>query len=204
MKAIILVDIQNDFLPGGALAVEHGDQIIPVVNKLIPKFDLVVATQDWHPANHQSFASNHPGSSVGQLIDLHGLPQVLWPDHCIQHSRGAEFSRDLETSSIAKVFRKGSDPKVDSYSGFFDNDKRNDTGLTDYLKEKEVDQVFIVGLATDYCVKYTAIDSVAQGFNTRVILDAVRAVNLNPDDEVKALDEMTASGVNIIESNEIL
>ncbi len=203
MRALILVDIQNDFLPGGALAVDQGDQIIPIVNQLIPKFDLVVATQDWHPKNHESFASNHPDGRIGQIIDLHGLDQVLWPDHCIQGTRGAEFARDLKLTEALKVFRKGTDPTVDSYSGFFDNDHRNDTGLSAFLNEKKISQVFVVGLATDYCVKFTALDAVNLGFNTSVVTDAVRAVNLAPDDKDVALNEMEASGITLITSSQV-
>jgi nicotinamidase/pyrazinamidase len=203
MKALLLVDIQNDFLPGGALAVNEGNTIIPIVNQLVTKFDLVVATQDWHPTNHESFASNHSGGQVGQVIDLHGLTQVLWPDHCIQNTRGAEFSSELDTETVQKIFRKGTDPTVDSYSGFYDNDHRNDTGLGTYLREKEVDQLYVVGLATDYCVKFTALDAAALGFETTVITDAVRAVNLDPNDGNKALQEMKQSGVRLLQSNEI-
>lgn len=203
MRALIIVDIQNDFLPGGALAVREGDQIIPIVNKLIPKFDVVIATQDWHPANHGSFASNHPGKKPGQVVDLHGLQQVLWPDHCIQNSEGAKFSADLKTNKIHQVFRKGTDPKIDSYSGFYDNGKKKDTGLNDYLKSKEINEVFIVGLATDYCVKFTAIDAVESGFNTTVISDATRAVNLQKDDGANALKEMIHQGVHVIDSSSI-
>ena len=203
MKALLIVDIQNDFLPGGALAVNQGNLIIPMVNQLVSKFDLVVATQDWHPANHESFASNHAGGQVGQVIDLHGLSQVLWPDHCIQDTRGAEFSSELDAKNIQEIFRKGTDPTVDSYSGFYDNNHRKDTGLATYLGEKQVDQLYVVGLATDYCVKFTALDAAALGFETTVITDAVRAVNLDPDDGSKALEEMQQSGVRLLKSNEI-
>jgi nicotinamidase/pyrazinamidase len=204
MKALIIVDIQNDFLPGGALAVDQGDEIIPIVNRLIPNFDLVIATQDWHPADHGSFASNHSGKKPGDSIVLHGLPQILWPDHCIQNSPGAEFNPKLRTDLITKIFRKGTDKTVDSYSGFFDNGKKLDTGLNDYLKNVKVTQVFIVGLATDYCVKFTAIDAVESGFETTVIADATRAVNLQKGDYEKALDEMRTKGVRVALSNSIL
>lgn len=204
MKALIVVDIQNDFLPGGALAVSEGDQIIPIVNKLMRHFKLIVATQDWHPANHESFASNHRQARIGEVIDLHGLSQVLWPDHCIQNTWGAEFANDLDTPLIKKIFHKGADPMVDSYSGFFDNGKKNDTGLDSYLKSQKVEQVFIAGLATDYCVKFTALDAAALGFNTTVVSDAVKAVNLDPYDEEKAFNEMTHAGVRVASSNEIV
>lgn len=204
MKAMIMVDIQNDFLPGGALAVKEGDQIIPIVNSLIPHFELVIATQDWHPANHGSFASNHEGMAPGEFITLHGLSQVLWPDHCIQNSIGSDFSKDLDTSKIHKVFQKGTDPNIDSYSGFFDNGKKKDTGLRNYLLAQNANEVFVVGLATDYCVKFTAIDAFESGFKTTLIADATRAVNLQPEDGNNALQEMQEKGINIITSSEYL
>ncbi len=200
MTALILVDIQNDFLPGGALAVGDGNTILPVVNALIPGYTLVVATQDWHPPGHHSFASNHPTKQVGDIIELKGLKQVLWPDHCVQQTEGADFSNQLNTDVIAKVFRKGTDPQIDSYSGFYDNGHLKATGMGDYLKLEGVNQVHVVGLATDYCVKYTALDAIALGFSTTVIIDAVRAVNLNPTDEQKAMEEMENAGVSLINS----
>ena len=203
MRALIVVDVQNDFLPGGSLAVPAGDTIIPIINRLLPLFDLAVATQDWHPAQHESFASNNPKGRIGEVVDLHGLPQVLWPDHCIQHSWGSDFSVSLDLQSINKVFRKGTDPTVDSYSGFFDNGKKQDTGLSAYLKSKGVDQVYLVGLATDYCVKYTALDAVELGFETTVIADAVKAVNLQSTDQENAINEMIEAGVHIKTSNEL-
>lgn len=204
MKALIIVDIQNDFLPGGALAVQHGDRIIPIVNRLIPEFELVIATQDWHPANHGSFASNHPGKKPGDTIDLFGLKQILWPDHCVQNSFGASLSEKLDTGSITRVFQKGTDPSIDSYSGFFDNGKKKDTGVNQFLKTKEVDVVYIAGLATDYCVKYTAMDAAELGFQTYVISDATRAVNLHEDDGKNALKEMHEKRISIVDSGSIL
>lgn len=204
MKAIIVVDIQNDFLPGGALAVQEGDQIIPIVNKLMKKFDLVVATQDWHPQEHGSFASNHKHMNPGDHIMLYGLDQILWPDHCVQQSSGADFSNDLDVSTINNIFRKGTDILIDSYSGFFDNGKKKETGLDNYLKSKGVEMVFVVGLATDYCVKYTAIDAAELGYRTFVIPDATKAVNLQDGDFEKAIEEMKSKGVGVINSVEIL
>lgn len=198
MKALILVDIQNDFCPGGNLAVKDGDQIIPLINKLQDKYDVIVATQDFHPANHKSFASNNPGKAVGSLGELGGQVQVMWPDHCVQGTKGAEFHPDLDLSKVDKVFPKGTNKEVDSYSGFFDNDKLSSTGLADYLKEKEVTTVDVVGLALDYCVKATALDANQLGFNTRVILAATKAVNLNPDDDQKTIKELADAGVNVI------
>lgn len=204
MRALVVVDIQNDFLPGGALAVKEGDKIIPLVNKLPPKFDIVVATQDWHPANHESFASNYSNGAIGDLVDLHGLPQVLWPDHCVQNTWGAEFAKALNISLIQQVFRKGTDSTVDSYSGFFDNGKKKDTGLSTYLQSRSVEQLFIVGLATDYCVKFTALDAVNLGFETTVIIDAVKAVNLHPEDQDNAIKTMRLAGIQIKQSDELI
>ena len=195
--ALILVDIQNDFCPGGALAVKDGDAIIPVVNRLQPSYDVVVATQDWHPAHHGSFASNNPGKRPGQMGELAGEPQVMWPDHCVQGSPGADFHPDLDTTRIARVFQKGMDPTVDSYSGFYDNGRKNDTGLAAYLRAQGVTHVDVVGLATDYCVKWTALDAVAEGFTTRVIEDATRGVELAAGDVERALAELREAGVGI-------
>jgi len=203
MRALIVVDVQNDFLPGGSLAVAEGDSIIPIINQLLSQFELAVATQDWHPAQHESFASNNPAGNIGEVVDLYGLPQVLWPNHCIQDSWGSEFSVLLDLKLINKIFRKGTDPTVDSYSGFFDNGKKKDTGLSDYLKSRGVDQVYLVGLATDYCVKYTALDAVELGFETVVITDAVKAVNLHATDQESAINEMIEAGVHMKTSNEV-
>lgn len=202
MKALIIVDIQNDFLPGGSLAVNDGNEIIPIVNELMSKFECIVATQDWHPANHGSFASNHENKKPGDQIVLNGLQQVLWPDHCVQDTFGAEFSRDLKISETVKIFQKGSDVDVDSYSGFFDNGKMRDTGLNLYLQRSGVDEVFIVGLATDYCVKFTAIDAAELGYATHVIANATRAVNLNEGDFERSLEEMKAKGITVVQSTE--
>jgi nicotinamidase/pyrazinamidase len=203
LKALILVDIQNDFMPDGALPVKGGDKIVPIVNTLMKSFGLVVATQDWHPKDHGSFASNQPGSVVGQIIDLNGISQILWPDHCVQNTHGAEFHQDLKKNPITKIFPKGTDKTIDSYSGFFDNGRLKSTGLADYLKEKNINQVYICGLATDYCVKFTALDAVTEGFETYVINDACRGVNLNAHDSDKAIEEMKKAGCKIIESHDI-
>lgn len=203
MRALVLVDIQNDFLPGGALAVGDGDKVVPVANALSPRFDLVVATQDWHPADHRSFASNHDGRDVGEVIDLNGLPQVLWPNHCVQNTWGAEFAPELDTSRIARVFRKGVDPEIDSYSGFFDNGHRRSTGLGDWLREQGVEEVWVLGLATDYCVKFTALDARHLGFRTVVVEDGCRGVNLAPDDSEKALAALREDGVEVVRSDRL-
>ena len=203
MRALLLVDIQNDFLPGGALAVPHGDEVIPAANQLQPRFPLVVATQDWHPPDHLSFAVNHFGRKVYEHIDLAGLPQTLWPAHCVQHTRGAELASGLERARIARIFQKGTAREIDSYSGFFDNGHRRSTGLSDWLKEKGVTDLFVCGLATDYCVKFTALDAVQLGFKTHLLVDATRAVNLQPGDFEAAVKEMKRAGVSIMESSQL-
>ncbi len=204
MKALILVDIQNDFCPGGALPVPEGDKIVPVVNELMPHFDLVVATQDWHPRDHGSFAANHSGKKPGDVVELNGLQQILWPAHCVQGSPGAAFRKGLDLSRVDKIVQKGTDPGVDSYSGFFDNGGRKATGLGDYLKERGVSDVYVCGLATDYCVKFTALDAVKLGFRTWVVEDACRGVELRPGDVGKAKRQMRSRGVTVIASESIL
>jgi nicotinamidase/pyrazinamidase len=200
-RALVLVDLQNDFIPGGSLAVRDGDAVIPVANGVQKKaFDLIVATQDWHPRNHGSFASNHPGKHPGDMAELGGLAQVLWPDHCVQGSRGAEFHPVLDRARVTKVFRKGTDPEIDSYSTFFDNAHRKSTGLGEYLKEQNVTDVYLLGLATDYCVKYSALDAVHLGFKTHVVIDGCRGVELSAGDTQAAVDEMRTAGVEILES----
>ena len=197
MKVLLLIDLQNDFLPGGALAVPEGDAVIPVANRLMPDYELVVATQDWHPANHQSFASQHPGKSPGDLIQLGGVEQILWPDHCVQESAGAEFSSSLNLDGIQHVIRKGTDLSIDSYSGFFDNARLRATGLEDFLRKSAVDEVHVMGLATDYCVKFTALDAIERGFRTVLLTKGVRGVELSARDCRRAIEEMRAAGVEI-------
>ncbi|HIY76578.1 MAG TPA: bifunctional nicotinamidase/pyrazinamidase [Candidatus Sphingobacterium stercorigallinarum] len=177
MKALIIVDIQYDFLPGGSLAVAKGDEIIPVINQIQPHYDLVVATQDWHPADHQSFASQHVGKAVFDQIDLDGAEQVLWPDHCVQQSPGAEIADLLDTRHIEAIFRKGMDPCVDSYSGFYDNGRRKHTGLSGYLKDRHIEEVHVCGLAADFCVFYTAMDALQEGFSSAIISKATKAID---------------------------
>jgi nicotinamidase/pyrazinamidase len=203
VNALIIVDMQNDFLPGGALPVPEGDQIIPVLNGLQPQFDLIVATQDWHPPDHGSFAANHPNRQPGEIVNLNGLPQILWPVHCVQDTPGAEFASGLERDRWDQVFTKGTDPTVDSYSGFFDNGHRKPTGLADYLQNKNVTDVYIAGLATDYCVKFTALDARQLGFRTHVIIDACRGVNLQAGAVARAIEEMKSAGVNAITASEV-
>jgi nicotinamidase/pyrazinamidase len=201
MKALIIIDVQNDFTSGGSLAVPGGEHIIPVVNALQPKFDLVVATQDWHPRNHKSFASNHPGTKVFDVINLHGLEQVLWPDHCVQETRGAEFHRELHTKKIEAIFRKGTDPEIDSYSGLYDNGHRKSTGLAGYLRERKVERVYVCGLAADYCVFFTAKDLLQGDFNMYFIEDATRPISA--EGFAKAKDTLTQMKGKIIQSTEI-
>lgn len=198
--ALILIDIQNDFLKGGSLAVPEGDDIIPIINQIMPQFEHIYATQDWHPANHGSFASKH-NKNIGEIIDLHGLQQILWPDHCIQYSKGAEFAATLNQDRIEHIFQKGTDISIDSYSGFFDNGHRKATGMGAYLKEKGIKNIFLGGLATDYCVKFTALDAIELGFNTFLITDATKGVNINPNDVEQAIQEMKEANVQLIESN---
>lgn len=201
--ALLIVDVQNDFIPGGALAVTEGDLVVPVINILQEKFKQVIATQDFHPSDHGSFAANHPGKNPGEFIDLDGLSQILWPVHCVQGSSGADFHPELIRNQWKAVFRKGQNPEVDSYSGFFDNARRGDTGLSDYLKSLEISRVFVCGLALDYCVKFTALDALSLGFQTFVVSDATRAVNLEPEDGAKALGELKQQGIKILTSKEL-
>jgi nicotinamidase/pyrazinamidase len=203
MNCLVVTDIQNDFLPGGALAVPDGDAIIPIVNRLQAAFPLVVATQDWHPAHHGSFAANHPGRKAYEQIDLHGLPQTLWPIHCVENTPGAALAEGLKKERIAKIFHKGTDARIDSYSALFDNGHRKSTGLGEWLKEQGVTDVFVCGLATDYCVKFTALDAVKSGFKTHVIEDASRGINLQPDDVKNAIEEMKRAGVKVWQSEEL-
>ncbi|WAS97004.1 bifunctional nicotinamidase/pyrazinamidase [Nannocystis punicea] len=204
MRALILVDIQNDFLPGGALAVPEGDRVIAVANALMPMFPLVVATQDWHPPDHGSFAANHPGRSPGEVVTLAGLQQVLWPTHCVQGTRGAEFARTLQQGPVAQIFVKGVDPEVDSYSGFFDNGRRRSTGLGEYLRAHEVREAVVLGLATDYCVKFTALDALSLGIATTLVEDGCRGVELRPGDVAAALTEVRAAGGAVRRSADLL
>ena len=203
MKALILVDLQNDFCKFGALEVKDGNAVIPIANQLMDKFDLVVATQDWHPADHESFAAVHYFRQPGQVMNLHGLEQILWPIHCVQETFGAEFVQELDTSKITKDFPKGMDKTVDSYSGFFDNGKRSSTGLHDYLKSNQVSEVYIMGLALDYCVKFTAVDAVELGYKTNLILDGTRAVNIKPEDGEDTVKFLQSIGVTVLESASI-
>lgn len=200
-KALLLIDLQNDFCPAGSLAVHDGDKTIAVANHAIQHFHAqhhnVVATQDWHPHNHKSFASqsNQPVGSVGELG---GLPQVFWPDHCIQNTHGAELHPELMQSQIDKIIYKGTNPDIDSYSAFFDNGKRQQTELDDWLKAQQITHLTMMGLATDYCVKFTVLDALSLGYHVDLLVDGCRGVNMNPADSQNAIDEMVAHGANLI------
>jgi nicotinamidase/pyrazinamidase len=201
MKALLLIDIQNDFVPGGALAVPGGDAVIPLVNALQPRFELVVATQDWHPAGHGSFASSHAGRQPFEQTDLHGLPQTLWPDHCVQGTAGAEFHPALDQHRIEAIFRKGTNPDLDSYSGFFDNGHRKSTGLADYLRGRGVTQVYLAGLAADYCVYFSAKDALQEGFEVFFIEDATRAINAEGYQQARA--DLEQRGARFVAAAEV-
>jgi nicotinamidase/pyrazinamidase len=198
MNALILVDLQVDFLPGGALGVPRGDEVIAVANRLQPDYELVVASQDWHPANHASFAANHPGRQVGEVVELDGLSQILWPVHCVVDTPGAALAPGLSLDRVACVFRKGTDPAVDSYSCFFDNDRRKSTGMGEYLRQQGVSQVHLMGLATDYCVRFSALDARRLGFPTHLHLDGCRGVELRRGDVEAALEQMRTAGVQLV------
>ena len=202
MKTRIIVDVQNDFMPGGQLAVAEGDKIVPVINRIQKQFDLVVATQDWHPQNHQSFASNHSNKSPFDIIYRQGKEEILWPDHCIQGSIGAEFHPDLQTNQIAAIFRKGMDPEIDSYSGFYDNDHQTSIGLSGYLKEKGAKELYFAGLASDICVYSSIRDAINEGFSAILIEDASQPLNNENFEILKK--ELSSMGVRIIHSNEFL
>lgn len=202
-KALVLVDLQNDFCPGGSLPVEEGDKVIPLANQLQSKFEVVVATQDWHPRDHMSFASNHEGAKIGETRVINNMPQIMWPAHCIRQTHGAAFHLDLHLDPETKIFYKGTDSRIDSYSAFFDNAHLRATGLADYLRNEQVTDVYLMGLATDYCVKYSALDAVHTGFNVFVIEDACRGVELNAGDCEAAFNEMKQAGITIIKSTDI-
>lgn len=201
MRSLIIVDIQNDFVSGGSLEVPGGEQIVPLVNQLARKFDLVVATQDWHPQSHKSFASNHEEKKPFDRITLGGLEQVLWPDHCVQGTHGAAFHPQLEMNAVEAIFRKGMNPEIDSYSGFYDNGHKKSTGLAGYLKSRGVASVFVCGLAGDYCVYFTARDALQEGFKTFLIQDATRPII--PSDFDKAKHEVRRRGGEIITSDDL-
>ncbi len=196
MKTLLIVDPQNDFMPGGPLEVPEGDDIIPVINQRMENYETVVVTQDWHPRNHVSFASNHTKNNPFDVIDLDGIEQILWPDHCIQGTKGADFHSDLDLKPVSAVIRKGTDSGIDSYSGFYDNGRLKRTGLAGYLKEKGCKELHVCGLAGDICVAYTVRDALEEGFSVSLLLDAVRALDSKEFDTI--LKEFRRKGVKII------
>lgn len=196
-NALIIVDLQNDFCDGGQLAVPGSKEIIPHANHLQNYFDIVIATQDWHPKNHMSFAGNHPSKDIGDVISIGNMSQILWPMHCIQGTAGASFHPEFKTEKITKIVHKGIDPQLDSYSAFFDNAHMRSTGLKEYLQQHDVENVYLMGLATDYCVKYSSLDAIYLGFNVFVIADACRGVDLKPGDVDQAFEDMRRAGVEI-------
>ncbi|MBI2825539.1 MAG: bifunctional nicotinamidase/pyrazinamidase [Planctomycetia bacterium] len=202
-RALAIVDVQNDFLPGGALAVPGSGEIISVINRVQPLFELVVATLDWHPRDHVSFAVNHPGRVPGDVITVDGQSQVLWPVHCVQATAGAALADELAAGRIARVFHKGTDPRLDSYSAFFDNAHRRGTGLGDYLKAAGVRELFLAGLTTEYCVAHSARDALWLGFQVTVIQDACRGIELHSGDVAAAIENMRAAGVRLVNSDEL-
>src|SRR5689334_10607085 len=199
-RALVLVDLQYDFCPGGALAVARGDETVDVANRLIPGFEVVVATQDWHPKEHKSFAVNHKGKQPYDVIELDGMRQVLWPAHCVQGTRGAELHDRLDRAKIDCVFPKGTDPRIDSYSGFWDNGHKKATGLADWLRAQEVGALVVLGLATDYCVKFTVLDGLKEGFAVTLVEDGCRAVELAAGDGARAIAAMREAGATIATS----
>ncbi len=202
MKALLIVDVQNDFCPGGSLAVYEGDRIVPVINRLIEKFDHIIQTQDWHPEGHLSFASSHQGKSPYDTVEMDYGTQVLWPDHCVQGSSGADFHPDLNTTKTQVIIRKGFRKSIDSYSTFFENDQKTSTGLTGYLRERGITELYTVGLATDFCVKWSALDGMEQGFNMHIVEDAVQGIDLNGSLE-QAWKELGDAGVGVVSAAEL-
>lgn len=202
-QALIAVDLQNDFCPGGALAVPEGDRAILVVNRLSRSFQHIVYTQDWHPADHLSFASSHPGKKAYETVDLAYGRQILWPTHCVQGTRGAEFHPEADVQSGTLIIRKGFHRAIDSYSTFFENDQRTATGLAGYLRDRGIDTVYLAGLATDFCVLWSALDAHRLGFRVFVVEDACRGIDLNGS-LAAALNEMDRAGVNRVQSAEII
>lgn len=196
-SALIVIDLQNDFCPGGALAVPEGDQIVPGINALMPEFRAVILTQDWHPSGHSSFASSHPGKSAYEMTEMPYGPQVLWPDHCVQGGHGAAFHQDLSTARADLILRKGYNPAIDSYSAFFENDRATPTGLHGYLQTRGITDLTMVGLATDFCVNYSALDAARLGYRVTVRRDLARGIDLGGS-LAAAEAGMTAAGVTLL------
>ena len=196
MKALIIVDVQNDFLIKGSLEVPCGNDVIEPINHIIKNYSLVVATKDWHPLDHVSFVSNHPGKKIGDVVKVNNLDQILWPEHCVQESKGSDFPTTLNFEAINKIIYKGTNSLIDSYSGFYDNGKIHSTGLSDYLKENKVTSIDYVGLVTEYCVKFTVFDSIEEGFKSRVILKGIKGINF--EESNKVLKEMKSKGIDLL------
>lgn len=203
-SALLLVDLQNDFCPGGLFAVPAGDSIIPIANTLQTFVPLVIATQDWHPQDHLSFAENHPGKAIGDTVMLDGIPQTLWPVHCVQGTQGAEFHPDLNRARIQHVVHKGTDKTVDSYSAFFDNAHKRTTGLHDYLQSKNITNLYILGLTTEYCVKYSVLDALQLGYQITVIEDACKGIGLRANDIADAVADMKAAGATFLTHSQFI
>ncbi len=196
-SALIIVDMQNDFMPWGALPVKDANLIISIILKLAEHFNHIIATQDWHPEDHISFALNH-GKKPGEIIEVHHEKQVLWPAHCVQNTLGADLAPPLKKLKIEKIFYKGSNSFIDSYSAFFDNAKKKSTGLGEFLRSTKIKELFFAGVATDYCVKYSVLDAIELGFSVSVIKNACKGINLQPGDEEKAFEEMKAAGAKLV------
>ncbi len=203
MKALIVVDMQNDFMPGGALPTKGADALVPVINGLMARFDVVLATKDWHPKDHYSFAINHPEYKVGDVIREGNIEQILWPVHCVQHTKGAEFVKGLQADRFDQVFHKGVDRMIDSYSTFFDNAHLRETGLAEYLRKRGIKEIALVGVATDYCVLYSVLDALKLGFQVTVIADGCRAINLRPNDGEEAFEKMIEAGAELVTADEV-
>lgn len=203
MKALLIIDVQNDFCPGGALEVPDGDMVVPVINSLSGEFDAVIQTQDWHPEGHYSFASSHEEKEPFETISMSYGEQVLWPDHCVQDSNGSDFHPDLETHRSQLIIRKGFREDIDSYSAFYENDNETTTGLTGYLRERDIDTLYAVGLATDFCVKWSVLDGIKEGFNLYVVEDAVRGIDIEGSVD-QAWEEMLNAGAEKVTAAELL
>lgn len=203
MEALLIIDVQNDFCPGGALEVPNGDEVVPVINQLSENFDIVIQTQDWHPQGHSSFASSHKGKEPFENIEMPYGQQTLWPDHCVQGSKGADFHPDLETKKTQLIVRKGFRREIDSYSAFYENDDTTSTGLAGYLRERDIDTLYAIGLATDFCVKWSVVDGLKEGFKVWVVEDAVRGIDIEGSVE-QAWNEMLQAGAEKITSGKLL
>lgn len=203
MEALLIIDVQNDFCPGGALEVPNGDQVVPVINKLSEQFNVVVQTQDWHPDGHSSFASSHEEKEPFETIEMPYGEQVLWPDHCVQGSKGADFHPDLMTERSQLIVRKGFRKEIDSYSAFYENDNDTTTGLAGYLRERNIDTLYAAGLATDFCVKWSVVDGLKENFDVKVVEDAVKGIDIEGSVD-QAWNEMLEAGAEKVSSEDLL